>query len=155
MAAGPGQAPRRLINGVSGTIGASLPFAIAAKILNPTGPVVAVLGDGTFGFHMAEFDTAVRYGLPFIAIVGNDARWNAEYQIQLRQYGAERARHCDLLTSRYDRVATALGGYGALVTEADALPEALEAAHASGLPACLNVLIESVPAPMIRRPKPA
>ncbi len=146
------QAPRRLINGVSGTIGASLPFALAARLHDPAGPVVAVLGDGTFGFHMAEFDTAVRYGLPFIAVVGNDARWNAEYQIQLRQYGAARARHCDLLSSRYDRVVTALGGHGALVTRAEDLPGALEAAHASGLPACLNVLIESVPAPVIRRP---
>ncbi|KQP73469.1 acetolactate synthase [Methylobacterium sp. Leaf111] len=147
------QAPRRLINGVSGTIGASLPFALAARLHDPAGPVVAVLGDGTFGFHMAEFDTAVRYGLPFIAVVGNDARWNAEYQIQLRQYGAARARHCDLLSSRYDRVVTALGGHGALVTRAEDLPGALEEAQASGLPACLNVLIESVPAPVIRRPK--
>ncbi|MFD0938588.1 thiamine pyrophosphate-dependent enzyme, partial [Methylobacterium trifolii] len=116
------RAERRLINGVSGTIGASLPFAIAAKALNPGAPVVAILGDGTFGFHMAEFDTALRYDLPIIAVVGNDARWNAEYQIQLRSYGAERARHCDLLPSRYDRVAEALGGFGALVTSADALP---------------------------------
>lgn len=146
-------APRRLINGVSGTIGASLPFALAARLHDPAGPVVAVLGDGTFGFHMAEFDTAVRYGLPFIAVVGNDARWNAEYQIQLRNYGPDRARHCDLLSSRYDRVATALGGYGALVTRAEDLPQALEDAYASGLPACLNVLIESVPAPVIRRAK--
>ena len=146
-------APRRLINGVSGTIGASLPFALAARLHDPAGPVVAVLGDGTFGFHMAEFDTAVRYGLPFVAVVGNDARWNAEYQIQLRNYGAARARHCDLLSSRYDRVATALGGYGALVTRAEDLPQALEDAYASGQPSCLNVLIESVPAPVIRRPK--
>ena len=96
---------------------------------------------------------AGKYGLPFIAVVGNDARWNAEYQIQLRQYGAARARHCDLLSSRYDRVVTALGGHGALVTRAEDLSGALEEAQASGLPACLNVLIESVPAPVIRRPK--
>lgn len=148
------RAGRRLVNGVSGTIGASLPFAIAAKALRPDAPVVAVLGDGTFGFHMAEFDTAVRYGLPIIAVVGNDARWNAEYQIQLRDYGPDRARHCDLLPTRYDRVVEALGGFGALVTSADALPDALEAAHASGLPACINVMIAGVPAPVIRRPKP-
>jgi acetolactate synthase-1/2/3 large subunit len=145
------RAGRRIINGVSGTIGASLPFAIAARAERPEAPVVAVLGDGTFGFHMAEFDTAVRYGLPFIAVVGNDARWNAEYQIQLRSYGPERARHCDLLPTRYDAVATALGGFGALVTSAEELPAALEAAHASGLPACVNVMIDSVPAPAIQR----
>ncbi|WP_232627735.1 thiamine pyrophosphate-binding protein [Methylobacterium sp. Leaf118] len=142
---------RRLINGVSGTIGASIPFAIAAALQRPGAPVVAVLGDGTFGFHMAEFDTALRYGVPFIAVVGNDARWNAEHQIQLRQYGPERTGHCDLRPTRYDAVVEALGGFGALVTEAEALPAALEAAHASGRPACLNVMIESVPAPVIRR----
>jgi len=143
---------RRLINGVSGTIGAAIPFALAAALQRPGAPVVAVMGDGTFGFHMAEFDTAVRHGIPFVAVVGNDARWNAEHQIQLRSYGPERTRHCDLLPTRYDAVVQALGGFGVLVTEAAALPAALEAAHASGLPACVNVMIESVPAPAIRRP---
>jgi acetolactate synthase-1/2/3 large subunit len=142
---------RRMINGVAGTIGVSLPFAIAAQLARPDHPVIAVMGDGTFGFHMAEFDTAVRYGLPIIAVVGNDARWNAEYQIQLRQYGAERAKNCDLLPSRYDRVVEALGGFGALVSTAADLPDALDRAYLSGKPACINVMIESVAAPIIRR----
>jgi acetolactate synthase-1/2/3 large subunit len=142
---------RRMINGVAGTIGVSLPFAIAAQLAHPDHPVVAVMGDGTFGFHMAEFDTAVRYELPVIVVVGNDARWNAEYQIQLRQYGAERAKNCDLLPSRYDRVAEALGGFGALVSNAADLPDALNRAYLSRRPACINVMIESVAAPVIRR----
>jgi acetolactate synthase-1/2/3 large subunit len=142
---------RRIINGVAGTIGVSLPFAIAAQLACPDHPVVAVMGDGTFGFHMAEFDTAVRYDLPIIVVIGNDARWNAEYQIQLRQYGAERAKNCDLLPSRYDRVAEALGGFGALVSTAADLPDALDRAYLSGKPACINVMIESVAAPIIRR----
>jgi acetolactate synthase-1/2/3 large subunit len=142
---------RRIINGVAGTIGVSLPFAIAAQLARPEHPVIAVMGDGTFGFHMAEFDTAVRYGLPVIVVVGNDARWNAEYQIQLRQYGAERAKNCDLLPSRYDRVAEALGGFGALVSTAADLPDALDRAYLSRRPSCINVMIESVAAPIIRR----
>jgi acetolactate synthase-1/2/3 large subunit len=142
---------RRMINGVAGTIGVSLPFAIAAQLARPDHPVVAVMGDGTFGFHMAEFDTAVRYGLPVIIVVGNDARWNAEYQIQLRQYGAGRAKNCDLLPSRYDRVAEALGGFGAPVSAAADLPDALDRAYLSRRPACINVMIESVAAPIIRR----
>ena len=81
-------------------------------------PVIAVLGDGSFGFHMAEFDTAVRYGLPFVAVVGNDAAWNAEHQIQLRAYGQNRAHGCELLPTRYDLVAQGLGGSGELVTSA-------------------------------------
>ena len=67
-------------------------------------PVIAVMGDGTFGFHMAEFDTAVRCNLPFVAVVGNDATWNAEHQIQLREYGPNRTHGCELLPSRYDLV---------------------------------------------------
>jgi acetolactate synthase-1/2/3 large subunit len=142
---------RRMINGVAGTIGVSLPFAIAAQLARPDHPVVAVMGDGTFGFHMAEFDTAVRYDLPVIIVIGNDACWNAEYQIQLRQYGAERAKNCDLLPSRYDRVVEALGGFGALVSSAADLPDALNRAYLSRRPACINVMIESVAAPIIRR----
>jgi acetolactate synthase I/II/III large subunit len=142
---------RRIINGIAGTIGVSLPFAMAAKLARPDHPVVAVMGDGTFGFHMAEFDTAVRNDLPVIVVVGNDARWNAEYQIQLRQYGAERAKNCDLLPSRYDRVVEALGGFGALVSTAADLSDALDRAWLSCKPACINVMIESVAAPIIHR----
>jgi len=145
---------RRVINGPAGSIGASIPFAIAARASDPTAPVIAVMGDGTFGFHMAEFDTAVRYGLPFVAVVGNDAAWNAEHQIQLREYGRNRAHGCELLPSRYDLVAQALGGHGELVTAASELPAALERAIASGKPACVNVMIERIPAPSIRRSTP-
>lgn len=144
-------ASRRLINGVAGTIGPALPFALAAKLADPAQHVVAVMGDGTFGFHMAEFDTAVRYGLAVIVVVGNDARWNAEYQIQLRDYGKQRALGCELLPARYDKVVEALGGHGEYVTKAADLAAALERAAASGKPACLNVVLESVPAPVIRR----
>jgi len=144
-------AATRVINGVAGSIGAALPFAVAARLARPHAPVLAVMGDGTFGFHCAEIDTAVRYGLPLVAVVGNDARWNAEYQIQLREYGHERARGCELLPARYDAVAAAFGGHGELVTRAQELLPAARRAQGSGRPACLNVMIEGVPAPNLRR----
>jgi acetolactate synthase-1/2/3 large subunit len=144
-------APRRLINGVAGSIGSAIPFALAARLFEPRAPVIAVMGDGTFGFHMAEFDTAVRHDLPFVAVVGNDATWNAEYQIQLRAYGEARAHGCELLPSRYDKVVEALGGHGEFVERNDDLAPALERALASGKPACVNVMIERVAAPVIRR----
>ena len=144
-------APARLINGVAGAIGPSIPFALAARCARPQARIVAVLGDGTFGFHMAEFDTAHRHGLPFVAVVGNDARWNAEHQIQLREYGAARAHGCDLApATRYDLVVAALGGHGEFVTKAEELAPALQRAFASGKPACVNVLIAGQPAPSVR-----
>jgi acetolactate synthase-1/2/3 large subunit len=140
-------ARERLINGPSGSIGSAMPMAIAARLARPGAPVFALLGDGTFGFHALEIDTALRYGLPFVAVVGNDARWNAEHQLQLKHYGPERAVACSLLPTRYDRVAEALGGHGEHVERASELPAALERAVASGKPAVVNVVIDGVPAP--------
>jgi acetolactate synthase-1/2/3 large subunit len=144
---------RRLINGVAGSIGSSLSFALAARLHDPAAPVFAVLGDGTIGFHMSEFETAARRRLPFVAVLGNDARWNAESQIQLRDYGKERMHGCDLLPVRYDQAVAALGGHGEFVAAAADLPGAIERSLASGKPACINVMIESIAAPVIRRSK--
>ena len=144
-------APNRIINGVAGPIGIALPFAIAARLAKPDVPVIAVLGDGTFGFHAAEIDTAVRCAAPFVAVLGNDARWNAEYQIQVRDYGRARAKGCELLPTRYDLVTAAFGGHGEWVTRSEDLLPAVRRAQASRLPACVNVMIDGSPAPIIRR----
>jgi acetolactate synthase-1/2/3 large subunit len=141
---------RRLVNGVAGAIGSSLSFALAARMVESNAPVFAVLGDGTIGFHIAEFETAVRRGLPFVAILGNDARWNAESEIQRRDYGANRMHGCELLPVRYDQVVRSLGGHGEYVERAADLSAAIERALASGKPACVNVMIESTAAPALR-----
>jgi acetolactate synthase-1/2/3 large subunit len=146
---------RRLINGVAGSIGCSLSFALSARLVESKAPVFAVLGDGTIGFHMAEFETAVRRNLPFVAVLGNDGCWNAESQIQLKEYGRHRMHGCELLPVRYDQAIAALGGHGELVERAADLPGAIERSLASGKPACINVMIESVAAPVIRQPEKA
>ena len=140
-------APRRIINGPAGAIGSALPFAAAAKLALPESRVVAMLGDGTFGFHMSEIDTAVRCGLHYVAVIGNDATWNAEYQIQLRAYGQDRAKGCELLPTRYGAVAAAMGAHGEDVTRMSELQPALSRAAKAGKPACVNVMIERLPAP--------
>ena len=149
-------ASTRIINGPAGSIGSAIPFALAARVARPNATVVAVLGDGTFGFHMAEFDTALRHQLPFVAVVGNDSCWNAEYQIQLRTYGKQRTVGCELLPGvAYEKAAAALGGHGERVTSATELAAALDRALKSKLPACVNVMIERMPAPTVSRKGPA
>ncbi len=145
------KAPRRMINSVTGAIGAGLPFALAARVHDAEAPIFAVMGDGTFGFHMAELETAVRRQLPFVAIVGNDACWNAESQLQRRHYGENRMYGCELLPARYDAWATALGGHGELVESADQLEGAIARAVASGKPAVINIMSESIAAPVLKR----
>jgi acetolactate synthase-1/2/3 large subunit len=145
----------RLINGPSGSIGSALPMALAAKLARPERDVVAVVGDGTFGFHALELDTALRYGLPILVVVGNDARWNAEHQLQIQQYGAARAVGCQLLPSRYEGIAQALGGYGELVEAPEDLAPAIARAVESGRPACINAVIDGVAAPTYRAVSPS
>jgi acetolactate synthase-1/2/3 large subunit len=145
----------RLVNGPAGAIGSGIPFALAARLAYPDSIVITHVGDGTFGFHAMEFDTAVRYGLPFVAVVGNDAAWNAEYQLQLREFGEDRVSETELLPTRYDRVAQSLGGHGEHVTSAKELWPAIERAIASGRPACVNIDLARVPAPRVRRPSSA
>ena len=144
------EAQQRLINGPAGSIGSSIPMGLAAKLAHPQRPVFVFLGDGTFGYHAMELDTALRYHLPIIAVVGNDARWNAEHQLQIQNYGEGRTVGCELLPSRYDKVIKALGGHGEFVEHPDDLTPAVERALASGLPACINIAIESVSAPTFR-----
>ena len=142
---------RRIINGPAGSIGTSIPFALAARLFDRKAPIVAIQGDGTAGYHLMEFDTAVRHDLPFVAVVGNDAGWNAERRLQARTYGEDRIFACDLLPTRYDLAVAALGGHGEHVTRRADLDAALERAFASGLPSLVNVAIEPAEAPIVRR----
>jgi len=141
-------ANRRLINGPSGAIGGGIAYAIGCSIANPEATVFLVMGDGTAGFYFAELNNAVRAGCNIVAIIGNDHRWNAEVQIQIDTYGADRVFGCDLDASAdYAAAAAGLGLMGMTVTAADDLDAAIDAAiHHTG-PALLNVLIDGQPAP--------
>ena len=141
-------APTRIINGLSGAIGGGLCHALAAKLARPEATVIAMMGDGSVGFHFTELDTAVRERADFVTVIGNDFRWNAEHQIQLRDYGPNRLIGCELAPSaRYDQAAAGLGCHGEHVTDPSGLGAALARALASGLPACVNVEIDGVAAP--------
>jgi len=141
----------RITNGPAGGIGGSIPYAIAACLAHPGAPVIATLGDGSAGFYLAEFETAARCGAPFVAVLGNDARWNAEHLIQLRSYGPARAIGCEMQPTRYDLAVAALGGHGEHVTRAADIGAAIERAFAAGKPACVNVEIAPLAAPMLSR----
>jgi thiamine pyrophosphate-dependent acetolactate synthase large subunit-like protein len=129
--------------GPLGTLGVGMPFAIAAKVAFPQKEALVLFGDGAFGFNGFEFDTAVRFNLPVVSVVGNNAAWNQIRYGQIARYGAERGDVANLLApTRYDRVVEALGGYGEHVTEPKDIRPALERARASGKPACVNVMID-------------
>ncbi|MBK8985775.1 MAG: hypothetical protein IPM39_06785 [Chloroflexi bacterium] len=127
--------------GPLGCLGVGAPFALAAQFLHPDKKVLIISGDGSFGLNGFEFDTAVRFNLPIVAIVGNDGGWG-----QIRnpiQTMMGRAPGTHLTRARYDKVVQALGGYGELVEEPGDIGPALARAFASGQPACVNVMLDA------------
>ncbi len=143
------RAPRRIVNGTSGTIGAGICYAIGAQIAAPEAQVVVLMGDGTAGFHFAEFETAAREDLPVKVVIGNDQRWNAEHQLQLRSFGENRVHSCQLSDADYAAAAEAFGAKGIKVEAFDALADALERSAQHEGPVCLDVRIEGLPAPQL------
>ncbi len=129
--------------GPLGTLGVGMPFALAAQKANPDKRVMIVYGDGAFGLNGFEFDTAVRFGLPIVGIMGNDAAWGQMLRPQAVIYGEDRLVATELNRTRYDKVVEALGGHGEHVTRPEEIAPAIERAFASGLPALVNVEIRT------------
>ncbi|MFT5442412.1 MAG: acetolactate synthase-1/2/3 large subunit [Myxococcota bacterium] len=127
--------------GPLGTLGVGMPFALAAQLANPDKRVVIVYGDGSFGLNGFEYDTAVRFNLPIIGIIGNDGAWGQMMRPQGAMMGWDRLQGTLLNRTRYDKVVEALGGHGELVERPEELQPALERAAASGKPALINVMI--------------
>jgi acetolactate synthase-1/2/3 large subunit len=133
---------RWLDPGPLGTLGVGAPFAMAAKLLAPERPVCVVQGDGSFGLNGMDYETAVRFGLPMVVVVGNDAAWGQIRVPQRALYGEEHAVATRLAPTRYDRVVEALGGRGEHVDRPEDLVPALERAFASGTVYCVDVAID-------------
>jgi acetolactate synthase-1/2/3 large subunit len=127
--------------GPLGTLGVGMPFALAAQASHPGKRVVIVYGDGSFGLNGFEYDTAVRFKLPIIGVLGNDGAWGQMMRPQGAIYGWDRLVATELAYTRYDKVVEALGGHGEYCERPEQIRPALDRAVASGKPALVNVKI--------------
>jgi thiamine pyrophosphate-dependent acetolactate synthase large subunit-like protein len=123
-----------LTSGPNGCMGVGVPMAIGAQVAHPGRPVVVLMGDGGFGWHGMEYDTAVRHGLPITGIVMNNAGFTA------RPTGGTTGR--DLGYVRYDQVVEGLGGYGEHVTDPAEIGPALDRALAADVPSLVNICVD-------------
>ena len=133
--------------GPLGTIGSALPNAVALKLAHPERPVVMITGDGSLGFYLAEMDTAVRYKLPFVIIVGNDAGWGLERELQAATVAGSPNIACELAPTRYDLIMKGFGGDGETIEHLDEVGPAIARAFASPVPYCVNVRIRGMRSP--------
>lgn len=132
--------------GPMGTIGSALPNALALKLARPDQPVVMITGDGSLGFYVAELDTAVRYGLNVVVIVGNDGGWGLERELQTALVGGPTVA-CELRRTRYDVVMQGFGGGGETVDRLSQVGSAMRRALRSRTPYLINVNIRGARSP--------
>jgi len=128
-----------LDSGAFGCLGVGVPYAIAAKRAYPSHDVLAVVGDGSFGFNALEIDTAVRHAVSIVVVIANNAAWNIERHDQVTNYGG-RVVGTDLRSTDYGALARALGAHGERITDATELPAALRRARANS-PAVVDVVV--------------
>ena len=64
-----------LLDNALATMGAGLPSAMCAKLINPNKKVVSICGDGGFMMNSQELETAVRLGLNMVVIILNDSAY--------------------------------------------------------------------------------
>lgn len=133
---------RWLDPGPLGCLGVGAPFALAAKTLHPDRTIWVIQGDGSFGLNGFDFETALRFKLPMVAVVGNDAAWGQIRLPQVQMFGAESSPATLLAPTRYDKIVEAMGGHGEYVTDPKQIRPALERAVASGTVACVNVMLD-------------
>ncbi|KWV46620.1 MULTISPECIES: thiamine pyrophosphate-binding protein [Rhizobium] len=125
----------------SGSMGYGLPAAVAAKQLFPEREVICFAGDGCFLMHGQEFATAVRYGLPIIAIVINNGIYGTIRMHQEREYPG-RVSGTDLTNPDFASLARAYGGHGETVETTESFAGAFERARASGKPSIIEVRLD-------------
>ena len=129
--------------GPLGTLGVGIPFAMAAKVARPDREVVCLFGDGAFSLTGWDFETMIRFDLPFVGVVGNNSYMNQIRYGQIQKYGPEKGDIGNKLADvKYDEYAKMLGGYGEEVRDPKDIRPALERARESGKPSLVNVWID-------------
>lgn len=126
---------------ISGSMGYSLPAAIAAKLAHPERIVVDFVGDGCFQMSSEELATAVQYGANVIILLFNNGiygtiRIHEENRLDGRTNGTVLTNPDFLL------LAQAYGAHGERVTTTDEFAPAFERALAAGKPALIEMVID-------------
>jgi acetolactate synthase-1/2/3 large subunit len=130
----------------AGSLGWAFPASLGAKCVQPDRPVVAFTGDGGFWYHLAEVETAVRWGINTVTVVNNNNALNQEINIWTNAYGGSlQGRHHELwkfTDVNFADLAASMGAATFRVEKPGDLPTMLEAAFAADRPAVVEVVTE-------------
>ncbi|MGE0260566.1 MAG: thiamine pyrophosphate-binding protein [Alphaproteobacteria bacterium] len=116
----------------TGPMGFGIPAALAAKLVHPDRPVVAVCGDGGFAMTMNGLMTAIEHDIPIVVVVFN----NRALGWVLHGSGPFAAEFDDF---DHAAIARAMGCRGQRIEDAGALGPALQEALGARVPTVLDV----------------
>ena len=122
----------------AGSLGWSLPASIGAKCALPGREVICLTGDAGFYYHIAELETARRYGVNVIVVVNNNRSMNQEARLW-DPGNADQAKNWTFTDASFTDVARGFGCHAERVDDPADFAGALEKARASGLPAVIDV----------------
>lgn len=128
----------------AGSLGWAFSASIGVKCALPDRPVICFTGDGGFYYHMAELETAARFGINVVVLVNNNHSLNQEQRIFNAAYGGKmRGRAHEMWVYEeinLAKVAEAMGCIGLRVERPSELRGALERAFAARRPALIDVV---------------
>jgi acetolactate synthase-1/2/3 large subunit len=126
--------------GKTTTLGASLGFAMGAKLAKPDKTSVSFLGNAAFGMIGMDFETAVRERIPILVILINNSLLGGYHRFHP---AASKQYHLNLQTGDYAKVAEGLGGYAERVEKPNDIISAVRRAKKavdSGQPALIEMI---------------
>ncbi len=129
-------------SGLYGCLGVGIPYALAAKLVNPQRRVLLFIGDGSMGFNFMEVETAVRKKLPIVIVVNNNNVWGMTLNSMKSSFKHLVPDTVEIGFVPYHEAVAALGGKGILVNKPEDIRPALEEAFASGMTTCINVVTD-------------
>ncbi|GAA5159048.1 thiamine pyrophosphate-binding protein [Amycolatopsis dongchuanensis] len=124
-----------------GNMGFALPSAIAAALIDPERPVLALIGDGSLGMSLGELETLARVRGNVCIVVLNDSSYGNIRQEQELHFDG-RTIGVDFDPIDFGMVARGMGVAGEVVTTLDALTEKVGAALRGGRPAVFDVPLD-------------
>lgn len=128
----------------AGSLGWAFPASLGVKCALPHRPVFCFTGDGGFYYHLAELETAARYGINTVVVVNNNHSLSQEQRLFNAAYGGQqrgRAREMWVFKeTNFQAVAEGMGCFGIRVDHPSQLRRALEVACAADRPAVVDVV---------------
>lgn len=124
----------------TGGLGFALPASIGAAFASPGTRIVALAGDGGFGYSLAELSTCVKYNLPIVSIVLNNSAFG--YSSWLERVGRGAFENTDFPPTDFAAIARGFGATGIRVEEPGDLESALSDAMTHEGPVVLDVVTD-------------